>query len=114
MEINKCSKCNNILRIGTEQVGIDKNNIPVYHRFGYCDCCMFKYDLDAMNNNEKKKDSTLSILAAVFSIFTFTIIIGVILAIIDLCINDKEKKHIGSWFTIIFFGLIILFLFAPY
>ena len=117
MEIIKCSKCNKSLRIGTEQVGIDEKNIPVYHRFGYCDNCMCKYDLDAMNNKDnnkkgKKKDSTLSILAAIFSIFTFTIIIGVILAIIDLCINDKEKKHTGSWFSLIFFGLFLLVSFA--
>lgn len=61
----------------------------------------------ANTKKEKKKDSVLSIIAAVLSIFTCTYIIGFVIAIIDLCIaNSKDKKgkerHIGSWFAIIF------------
>ncbi len=53
MEINKCSKCNKSLRIGNEQVGIDDKNIPVYHRFGYCDDCKCKFDIDIINTQNK-------------------------------------------------------------
>lgn len=41
-----CPKCNSVLRIGTEQVGIDANNLPVFHRHGYCDNCRLKWDID--------------------------------------------------------------------
>ena len=41
-----CEKCGRPLRIGTEQVGIDERNLPVIHRFGYCDNCRIKWDLD--------------------------------------------------------------------
>lgn len=50
---------------------------------------------------EDKKESGLSVAAAIFSIFIFTIGIGVILAIIDLIRNDKTKKHGGSWFALV-------------
>lgn len=51
-------------------------------------------------NNVKKKDSTLSILAAVFGFFTLTAWLGGILAIIDLLKKDKTKRHIGSGFAL--------------
>lgn len=41
-----CEKCGRQLRIGTERVGIDERNLPVIHRFGYCDNCRLKWDLD--------------------------------------------------------------------
>ena len=41
-----CSKCGQQLRIGTEQVGIDANNLPVFHRHSYCDNCRLKWDID--------------------------------------------------------------------
>ena len=49
-----CTKCGKPLRIGTEQVGVDQRNLPVFHRFGYCDCCRIKWDIDIQyqpNNN---------------------------------------------------------------
>lgn len=54
---------------------------------------------------EKKKDSVLSILAIIFSLFIITSFVGLILAIIDLALNDKSKRHLGSWIAIIFFLL---------
>lgn len=42
----KCPKCTQDLRIGIEQVGIDSNNLPVFHRHGYCDYCKIKIDID--------------------------------------------------------------------
>lgn len=57
-----------------------------------------------------KKESTLSTLAAVFSILTITIPISVIIAIIDLAINRKNEKHTGSVFSLIwcFFVFLVL------
>ncbi len=41
-----CPKCNRELRIGVEQVGVDSNNLPVFHRHSYCDNCKLKWDID--------------------------------------------------------------------
>lgn len=52
----------------------------------------------------KKKDSTLSVLAAIFAIFTCTSFVGLILGLIDLGINKGDgKRHIGSYFAIVYF-----------
>lgn len=111
----KCTKCNQEMRIGTEQVGVDGNKLPVFHRFGYCDNCKIKIDLDIAQNNqsnqgnrEQPKHSTLSIIATVLAIFSCTSPIAFILALIDLGMayggkGKKNEKHIGSWFAIIFF-----------
>lgn len=53
--------------------------------------------------NIKKKDSVLSVLAAIFSLFIFTAFVSLILAIIDLAQNDKRTRHLGSYFSIVFF-----------
>lgn len=103
MAITDCSKCGHKLRIETEQVGMDKNELPIIHRIGYCDNCMTKTDLDAYSTEpNNKKNSTLSIWALVLSLFGCTLFIGFILALVDLCQNDKSKKHTGSWFSVIF------------
>lgn len=57
---------------------------------------------------DKKKDSAMSIVAAVLTIFTFTLIFGIIVGLIDLGIYGRDgKRHIGSWFAIIF-GIVLL------
>lgn len=48
----------------------------------------------------KKKDSALSIWAAVLGLFTYTCWLGGILAIIDFLKRDKTKRHIGSGFAL--------------
>lgn len=55
---------------------------------------------------EKKKDSTLSIVAAVLSILVVTSIGGFIVGLIDIGINDKTKRHIGSYFAVIMFLMV--------
>ena len=55
---------------------------------------------------DKKKDSTLSVVAIVLCLFTITFIPGIICALIDLTLNDKEKDHGYSWLAIIL-GVII-------
>ena len=82
MAITKCTKCNGDLRIGTEKVGTDKDNLPVYHRFGYCDKCMFKYDIDILNiqnqvknnNNNKKTKKKNGWVIAFIVLFIFYVI----------------------------------------
>ena len=56
-----CPKCNNELRISSEQVGVDEVGLPVYHRFAYCDTCMTKQDIDVAplkENSQKYIDIT--------------------------------------------------------
>lgn len=47
-----CTECGRELRIGTEQVGVDARNLPLFHRFGYCDNCNMKWDIDLITEQE--------------------------------------------------------------
>lgn len=97
----KCTKCGNEMREGQEQIGIE-NGVAVYNTFAYCDSCNTKVNLNALKKkNEPKKHSTLSIWACVLSLFGCTTFISFILALVDLCQNDKQKKHIGSVFALV-------------
>lgn len=58
----------------------------------------------------KKKDSVLSTLAAVFALFTITLPVAIILAIIDLAIYDKNKRHLGSYVAFVFLGIVVIFM----
>lgn len=98
----KCNQCKSELRVAQEQIGVNENNVPILKKFAYCDKCMSKYDYDALLKTQSKKDSALSIWAAILSFFTCTCFIGGILGLIDLCMNDKTKRHLGSWFAIVF------------
>lgn len=62
----------------------------------------------------KKKDSKLSIAAAVTALFIFTIPIGFILAIVDLIKSkgDKSQRHLGSYFAIVSFALFLIVAFS--
>lgn len=43
-----CPQCNGELRIVPEQVDVDSNDLPVFHRIAYCDNCMVKKDIDVV------------------------------------------------------------------
>lgn len=62
----------------------------------------------------KKKDSKLSIAAAITALFIFTIPIGFILAIVDLIKSkgDKSQRHLGSYFAIVSFILFLIVAFS--
>lgn len=62
----------------------------------------------------KKKDSKLSMAAAVTALFIFTIPIGFILAIVDLIKSkgDKSQRHLGSYFAIVSFTLFLIVAFS--
>lgn len=53
-----CPICNGEMRIATEQVGVDSNNLPVFHRFAYCDVCRRKKDIDLSQNINNTNDTT--------------------------------------------------------
>lgn len=68
---------------------------------------------EVVAEGEKKKDSSYSIIAAVLSIFTVTFVIGFIVALYDLCVKkDPSKRHLGSYFAIIWFMLCVIALSA--
>lgn len=104
----KCTKCKSELRIAQEQIGVNEQNLPILKTVAYCDKCKVKYDYDDLLKKQPKSNSALSVWALILSLLGCTSILGGILGIIDLCINDKNKKHIGSWFAIIFSVLFIL------
>lgn len=120
----KCERCGNELRIGNEQVGFDENKNPVIHQFAYCDNCRIKTDITLQqqkySNVEKpekppaKKDSVLSIAALIFSLFGCLAIVGFIMAIIDLCMNDKKTRHIGSVVALVFCGIWLVYGISDY
>ncbi len=104
--MTKCKHCNEDLRFDVEQIGIDANKLPVYHRFGYCDNCKLKYDLDAQQPTKKeddknKKNTVLGTIALVMSLFGCTCFIGGILALIDIGIGGKDRKHTNAWAALI-------------
>lgn len=104
----KCTKCKAELRIAQEQVGVNEQNLPILKTFAYCDKCKIRYDYDDLLKKQPKPHSALSVWALILSLLGCTSLIGGLLGIVDLCINDKSKKHIGSWFAIIFCALFIL------
>ncbi len=110
-----CSNCKDELRIGTEQVGVATDGLPIFHRFGYCDKCMLKHDIDVMlqvqvqnaqynlaqKETIKKEESGLGIMSLILSFWGIVTInefagfvFGIIAAIFGLfsiCQNKKNK-----------------------
>ena len=44
--MNFCVRCGYKIKYGIEKVGYNRKDEAVNHRFGYCDGCMTKYDLE--------------------------------------------------------------------
>lgn len=122
----KCTKCKNELRIAQEQIGVNEQNYPIMKTFAYCNTCRIKYDYELILKKQPKKESVLSIMSCVFASIVFipsAMLIGIphilafpmfltsiILGLVDLGINNKNKKHIGSIIGIIFSVLYFLLL----
>ena len=69
-------------------------------------------DVTVDNVRKKKKDSVLSIIAAILTILGITSFFGFIIGIIDLIFYRRDgKRHLGSWFAIVL-GTIILGIFV--
>lgn len=63
-------------------------------------------------------DSVLSIVSCALtgvSIFFMPILSvgGIVCGLVDLCISDRSKKHIGSWFGLIM-GIIVMIVYITY
>ena len=96
-----------------------KNNIVYGSPF--CNYCgyQFKYTPEPISQQYiKTKDSPLSIISAVISLFGIfsswaLSILGFIIAVIDLAVcqvsNNENQKHSCSWFSVVVF-LIYIFL----
>lgn len=67
-----------------------------------------------VDKKQKKKDSKLSIVAAVMALFTFTIPVALILAIVDLIKSkgNRSQRHLGSYFAIVSFVLFLIVAFS--
>lgn len=83
MENIKCQKCGKPMRIGSEQVGTDSSNLPIIHRFSYCDTCRIKNDLDISSPNQLKSwylyhRGLLSLIISLVSMLTVGVFIGII------------------------------------
>lgn len=76
-----CCKCGSPIEDG----GFRNNFTRVFEEFG----------------NTDKKNSVISIIAAIFSIFGCMCYVGLILAIVDLCSGKKEKQHKWSILAIL-------------
>lgn len=93
----RCNKCGNELRVGTEQVGVDGQNLPIVHRFGYCDNCRMKWDLDvgndcmSPNGSPNKKHNfdfgTASIILGISGFILTFFVIGIIPSVIGLVLG---------------------------
>ena len=114
-----CLKCQGEMRIGTEQVATGQDGLPIFHRFGYCDKCMIKQDIDLtlqmqMENEHygsqkedfcKNEESLLGIFSFIFSLIAFLFIthkirllictISIALGMASICQN-KKRKIFGS------------------
>lgn len=62
------------------------------------------------DKKQKKKGSKLSIVAVVMALFTFTIPVALIVAIVDLIKSrgNRTQRHLGSYFAIIFSILMLI------
>lgn len=76
-----CRKCGSPIKDG----GFQNNFTRVFEEFG----------------NTDKKNSVISIIAAIFSIFGCMCYVGLILAIVDLFSGKKERQHKWSIFAIL-------------
>ena len=114
-----CGKCGKKVCFLYEELGLDENKKMLYKKFQKCKTCneIIEVPLDyppqpQYKPREVKKESVLSIIASAFCAVALIIplpiillfllnLTAIILAIIDVSINDKTKKHAGSWVSII-------------
>lgn len=99
-----CYKCGaKVIPIPEQQ---EVQQIQYQPQFQYQEQKMYKSAIDGRVTN--KKESTLSVVAAVLSLFTITIFFGVICALIDLLRNDIEHRHAGSVFALVYSLFVIV------
>lgn len=109
----KCNKCNRECRIGTEQVGIDERNLPIIHRFSYCDFCKIKEDLDLPTYQDYRQSwfsfnmGLLALSLSILGLFTLSWLIGMIISPFALAIGIKAIKSQNIYKKSAIAGIII-------
>lgn len=116
----KCEKCGNKMKSVSKKT-VDENGKVVYRDFPVCEKCNIEVDMQPSkeDNAEKKKDSALSIVAAVLAGVSFCTpmililsyllsLAGLIVGLVDIGINRGKTRHLGSIFAIIVFVLILV------
>lgn len=97
----KCYKCGNEMTITNRMDS--SGGMSSYRQTAYCNICKESIDLGTNFASEKKKDSTLSIVAAVLGAIRPLRFIGIIVGIIDLIKGRNDgKRHLGLLLAIIF------------
>lgn len=102
-----CKKCGSSLRIDSKKIFENEHTI-VYENRKCCDNCKVIYSKYNKKVSKTKENSALSIWAIVLSLFGITSFIAFILALVDLGINDKTKKHLGSWVALVFCAIYLI------
>ena len=98
MALIKCGKCGKPYRIGAEQTGIDDRGLPIIHRYGYCDACELKNDLDAPTYSDYSQSwygyhmGLIALSISILSMFTLTWIVGMVGSPISLCIGIRAVR----------------------
>lgn len=127
----RCNNCGSRLRIGTEQVGVDSNGLPVIHRFGYCDNCRTKWDLDltsqsptgnmnfveCRNQQNPSNMGTVAMVCGIIGLLLTMIFIGIIPSVIAMILGivcivenkpNKKRAFIGITLSGISFFLFLV------
>lgn len=120
----RCNNCGNQLRIGAEQVGMDSKGLPVIHRFGYCDNCQTKWDLDLapqpQNGNgnvvkyrtqdRESNMSAISMVCGIVGLLLTIIFIGIIPSVVAMilgivCIIENKPNKKRAFIGIVLSGI---------
>lgn len=117
----KCEKCGNKMKSVSKKT-VDENGKVVYRDFPVCEKCNIEVEIDTQiiknDNIEKKKESSLSVIAAILAGVSFLIpmvmflsyslsLAGLIVGLIDIGVNKDKTRHLGSIFAIIIFVAIL-------
>lgn len=118
----KCEKCGSKMKYISKKTVDGKGKI-VYRDFPVCEKCNIEVEIDAQiinsENVEKKKESPLSVIAAILAGVSFLTpmvmflsyslsLAGLIVGLIDIGINKSKTRHLGSIFAIIVFVAILI------
>lgn len=99
-----CGKCNKPINI-IEKIVSENETERIHEVTEQCDNCKIiykKYNKKVIKPKMARKDSAMSVVAAILAFFGCTALFGFIIALVDLIINEKDKRHLGSWVAMVF------------
>ena len=99
-----CGKCNKPINI-IEKIVSENETERIHEVTEQCDNCKIiykKYNKKVIKPKAARKDSSMSVVAAILAFFGCTALFGFIFALVDLIINEKDKRHLGSWVAMVF------------